>query len=94
MRIDPGNQGIPSVPGRKQTRSARGSSSESQLSSETSVSAETSSLLAGLEGFPEIRPEVVEEVRERLSRGEYLTREAAEKTAAAILADLASFIGQ
>ena len=38
--------------------------------------------------------EVVEEVRQRLSRGEHLTRDAAERTAAAILADLASFIGQ
>ena len=50
--------------------------------------------MAGLDEIPDIRPEVMEEVRDRLKRGDYLTRDAAEKTAAAILADLASFIGQ
>ena len=98
MRIDSGNQGIPSVPGRKQARPARGASSSShpisEQSSDTSDSVEASPLLVGLEVIPDVRPEVVEEVRHRLSRGEYLTRDAAEKTAAAILADLASFIGQ
>jgi hypothetical protein len=47
-----------------------------------------------LHDIPEIRPEVLEEVRERLKRGELLTRDAAEATAEAILADLASFVGQ
>ena len=93
MRIDPGNQGIPSVPGRKASRPGSSSTSRTSLD-RSSTSAETTSLLAGLQELPEIRPEVIEEVRERLNRGEYLTREAAEKTAAAILADLVSFIGQ
>lgn len=51
-------------------------------------------LMASLDEVPEVREDLVEEVRLRLSRGEHLTRDAAEKTAAAILADLASFIGQ
>lgn len=50
--------------------------------------------MTSLEEIPEVREDLVEEVRQRLSRGEHLTRDAAEKTAAAILADLASFIGQ
>ena len=50
--------------------------------------------MAGLHEIPDVRVDVIEEVRERLSRGEFLSRAAAEKTAEAILADLASFIGQ
>lgn len=50
--------------------------------------------MAGLGDVVDVRMDVVEEVRQRLNRGELLTRDAAEKTAAAILADLASFIGQ
>ena len=50
--------------------------------------------MAGLDDVPEIRVELVEEVRQRLKRGEHLSRAAAERTAEAILADLASFIGQ
>lgn len=50
--------------------------------------------MAGLDEIPDVRSELVEEVRQRLNRGEHLTRDAAERTAAAILADLACFIGQ
>ena len=50
--------------------------------------------MAGLHEIPEVRVNVIEEVRERLSRGEFLSHASAEKTAEAILADLASFIGQ
>jgi hypothetical protein len=50
--------------------------------------------MTSLDDVPEVRAELVEEVRQRLSRGEHLTHDAAEKTAEAILADLASFIGQ
>ena len=96
MRIDPGHQGINSVPGRKQSRPSRSASSasSSERPSDASNSDEISPLMAGLDEIPDIRPEVMEEVRDRLKRGDYLTRDAAEKTAAAILADLASFIGQ
>lgn len=97
MRIDPGSSNIPPVPGRRSGRvSSRTSSSlgSSEKSSETSTSAELAPLLAGLDEVPEVREDLVEEVRLRLNRGELLTRDAAEKTAAAILADLASFIGQ
>lgn len=58
------------------------------------MSSETAALVSGLSEIPEVRPELIEEVRQRLARGEYLTRDAAEQTAEAILADLASFIGQ
>ena len=51
-------------------------------------------LVGALHDIPDVRPEVIEEVRRRLSRGEFLTRDDAEKTAEAILADLASFIGR
>jgi hypothetical protein len=52
------------------------------------------SLVTGLDEIPEIRSDLVEEVRKRLNRGDHLSRAAAEQTAAAILADLADFIGQ
>lgn len=96
MRIDPGASGAP-LPGRKSARpvspsaSAKGVSRHSSTTSETSP--EASRLTSQLRDIPEIRPEVMAEVRERLKRGELLTRDAAEATAAAILADLASFIG-
>ncbi len=51
-------------------------------------------LVGALHDIPDVRPEVIEEVRRRLGRGEFLTRDDAEKTAEAILADLASFIGR
>lgn len=99
MRIDPGFQGGP-VQGRKIGRPVQGSSSASSARSdqpaeaESAVSSETASLVDSLHDLPEVRAEVIEEVRKRLSRGEFLTRDAAEKTAQAILADLASFVGQ
>ena len=99
MRIDPGFQGSP-IPGRKIGRPVQGASSASRASSDQAtasdavISAETTELVAALHDIPEVRPEVIEEVRQRLGRGEFLTRDAAEKTAEAILADLASFIGQ
>ena len=99
MRIDPGFQGGP-VQGRKVGRPVQGSSSASRATtdqpaeSDSTVSAETASLVGALHDIPEVRPEVIEEVRRRLDRGDFLSRDAAEKTAEAILADLASFIGQ
>ena len=99
MRIDPGFQGNP-LNGRKIGRSVQGSSSASAsrtdqaAESESTVSAETAALVGSLHEIPEARAEVIEEVRRRLGRGEFLSRDAAEKTAEAILTDLASFIGQ
>lgn len=97
MRIEPGNPNIPPVPGLKSGRvTKRGSSSisSSEQSSDSSSSTEITPLLASLEEFPEVRKDLVEEVRQRLNRGELLSRAAAEQTAEAILADLANFIGQ
>jgi hypothetical protein len=96
VRIEPGNSNIPPIPGRKSGRVNKGATplSSSSESSESTVNAEVAPLIAGLEEFPDIRKELVEEVRQRLSRGEHLSRAAAEQTAEAILADLASFIGQ
>jgi hypothetical protein len=98
MRIDPGSFGGP-LPGRKVGRPAQGSSSASrarpdQPADTEPVSGETAALVGALHDIPEVRPEVIEEVRRRLDRGEFLSRDAAEKTAEAILADLASFIGK
>lgn len=98
MRIDPGSHGGP-VPGRKVGRPVQGSSSASRARSDQPVetepvSAETVALVTALHDIPEVRAEVIEEVRRRLDRGEFMSRDAAEKTAEAILADLASFIGQ
>lgn len=99
MRIDPGFQGGP-LNGRKIGRPVQGSSSASRARSdqpaetESTVPSEAASLMGALHDIPDVRAEVIEEVRQRLGRGEFLSRDAAEKTAAAILADLASFIGQ
>ncbi len=101
VRIEPGNSNIPPIPGRKPGRVAQrsstsslSSSGETPTESESVASIEVAALMAGLDDVPEIRSELVEEVRRRLGRGDHLTRAAAEQTAAAILADLASFIGQ
>lgn len=96
MRIEPGNSNIPPIPGRKSGRVvSRPSSSTTpaEESAESSGSNEIVPYLSAMDEFPEVRMELVEEVRQRLSRGEHLTRAAAERTAEAILADLASFIG-
>ena len=99
MRIDPGFQGGP-VQGRKIGRPLQGSSSaghaqaDQPAESESAISSETGVLVGALHDIPDVRPEVIEEVRRRLGRGEFLTRDDAEKTAEAILADLASFIGR
>lgn len=42
-------------------------------------------LLDRLRTIPEVRADLVKQVGERLERGAYLTREAAEQTAAALL---------
>lgn len=99
MRIDPGFQGGP-LHGRRIGRPAQGASSASQARSDHSAetdsvgSSESTSLAGALHEIPDVRSELIEEIRGRLERGEFLTRDAAEKTADAILADLASFIGQ
>lgn len=99
MRIDPGFQGGP-LQGRKIGRPVQGASSASRTNPEQSadsdpaISSEAASLVGSLHEIPEVRADVIEEVRRRLERGEFMSRDAAEKTAEAILADLASFIGQ
>ena len=95
MRIDPGSSNIPPVPGRRPGRVGQRASSMSEVSSseqssEATTSAEIAPLMANLNEVLEVRMELVEEVRQRLGRGEFLTRDAAEKTANAILVDLAS----
>ena len=98
VRIEPGNPNSSPVPGRKVGRVAPRSSASSATSSEATAesreSVELNSLMTGLSDISEVRSELVEEVRKRLNRGDHLTRAAAEQTAAAILADLADFIGQ
>ena len=99
MRIDPGTSNIPPASGRKPGRgpqrafTSTAPSSSEQLSEAVS-SAEIAPLMANLDEIVDVRMDLVEEVRERLNRGEFLSRDAADKTAAAILADLVSFIGQ
>lgn len=93
MRIDGESFGSP-IYGRRPTRpaSAAGGSRRTASASSASSSRETSSLMAKLQEIPDVRAEVVEDVRQRLARGELMTREAAEQTAAAILSDLQSFL--
>lgn len=98
MRIDPGTSNIPPAgrkPGRGVQRAASSSTpSTAEQISEAMISSEIAPFAANLDEIADVRMDLVEEVRQRLNRGELLTRDAAEKTAAAILADLATFIGQ
>ncbi|TXT37100.1 MAG: hypothetical protein FD138_768 [Planctomycetota bacterium] len=94
MRIDGESFGSPLF-GRRPVRPGAASGSRrtsSTKSSATAGSRETSEFMSKLQALPEVRPEVVEDVRQRLQRGELLTREAAEATANAILSDLQSFL--
>ena len=98
MRVDGDSLGSPLF-GRRPARPGsaaggvrRASSMTSSSASSTSSSRETSEFMSKLQSIPEVRPEVMEDVRQRLQRGELLTREAAEATAAAILSDLQSFL--
>ena len=97
MQINQSLSGVP-APGRKPGRSASSASAASRAStgqsSESATRSEVAPLVASLHEIPEVRIDVIEEVRERLNRGEFLSRDAAEQTAEAILAELASFIGQ
>jgi len=78
---------------RKLIRSARGAKgtpptdSTAPSSESEAVSSEQSALLARLRALPEVRPEVVEEAKRRVRDGELLTRQSAEQTAEAILAE-------
>lgn len=98
MRVDGDSFGSPLF-GRRPARpgsAARGvrraSSTASSSASSTSSSRVNSELMSKLQAIPEVRAEVIEDVRQRLQRGELLTREAAEATAIAMLADLKSFL--
>lgn len=68
------------------------STSSSSSSAATTSSHPTSELMAKLQGIPEVRLEILEDILQRLNRGELLTREAAEATAVAILCDRQSFL--
>lgn len=96
MRIDQGFSNAP-LSNRKPGRSVSGASSAARTPSggspESTDRAESDSLIIALHDIPDVRADVMEEVRQRLDRGDFLSREAAEKTAEAILSDLASFIG-
>lgn len=94
MRIDGEFNGTPLF-GRRPTRSVSSASGTRRNSAAPSSSSRTASpLLSKLQETPDVRAEVIEDVRRRLQRGELLTREAAEATAAAILSDLQSFLHQ
>ncbi len=94
MRIDGESSGSPLFGRRPVRPAATGGSrrASSAKPSSTASSRETSEFAAKLQSLPEVRPEVLEDVRQRLQRGELLTREAAEETATAILSDLQAFL--
>lgn len=96
MRIDGDSMGSPLF-GRRPTRPGSAASGPRRSGSaaspsSTSASRETSDLMAKIQELPEVRADVLEDVRQRLQRGELLTREAAEATATAILSDLQAFL--
>lgn len=94
MRIDGESFGSPLF-GRRPVRPGAASGSRRPASTKSSApagSSETTELMTKLQALPEVRPEVMEDVRQRLQRGELLTREAAEAAAAAILLDLQCFL--
>lgn len=97
MRIDGESSGSP-IYGRRPVRpGAAGAKGRVAPASASSTSATTSSrenseLMTKLQALPEVRADVLEDVRQRLKRGELLTREAAEATATAILSDLQAFL--
>lgn len=98
MRIDGESAGSPLFGRRPVRPGAAGGSRRASAASgaakpaTTSGARESSELMAKLQALPEVRAEVLEDVRHRLHRGELLTREAAEATAAAILSDLQAFL--
>ena len=100
MRVDGESFGSPlfgrrsARPGASGARRASAASSSASTSSTSSASGsrESSELMSQLQALPEVRAEVLEDVRQRLQRGELLTREAAEATATAILSDLQAFL--
>ena len=99
MRIDGDSFGSPLF-GRRPARPGSGATgarrapaaSSSSTPSAANASHESSELMTQLQAIPEVRVEVLEDVRQRLQRGELLTREAAEATATAILSDLQAFL--
>ncbi len=61
------------------------SPSSSDVDLSAAVSSDVSALLERLRTLPEVRAERVADVAGRLARGEYLTRQAAEQTAATLV---------
>lgn len=93
MRIGPSRESRPA--GRKTVRSKKGSSappSDVQSSQAQQVPTEGNELLGRLRALPDVRSEVVDDVERRLRDGDLLTRQAAEQTAEAILAEITASI--
>ena len=66
-------------------RAAQGGSVDGSAASEHTAAPELLRLTAQLRDLPEVRGDRIKEVMQRLADGEYLTKEAARKTAHAIL---------
>jgi hypothetical protein len=93
MRIGPSRESRPAD--RKSVRSSHGPAtppSESHASQTQQAPTEGSELIGRLRSLPEIRSEVVDDVERRLHEGDLLTRQAAERTAEAILAEITASV--
>lgn len=78
--------------GGKSAAGTTGSSSGARRASSVDPSV-TSEFVGRLKALPDVRADVVADVERRLNEGLLLTRDAAERTAEALLADLSSYSG-
>ncbi len=90
QRFDLRNQPAPNSVGIRRSGGTAGSGASGSVSRESEAggaagSGELESLARQLDSVSEVRAEVVAAAKVRVQRGDYLTRAAAEKTAAAIL---------
>ena len=95
MRITNGSNGGGSVSGRTPVRSgsdtkASSSKAGSATSSSTPSDKVGEELLARLRAIPDVRANMLADVEQRLNSGQLLSREAAERTAEAIVAEITS----
>jgi hypothetical protein len=89
MRIGPSRKG--EAAGRKSvggSKASKAATSDVQSPQTQQTPTEGSELIGRLRAFPEIRPEVIDDVERRLRDGDLLTRQAARRTAEAILAEI------
>jgi hypothetical protein len=70
-----------------ETRHVRSDATHAVTEKQSGAQLEVLDLVAKLRKHPEVRAELVRQVAEKLSSGYYLTRQAAERTAASLLAD-------